>query len=265
MTAVTRKLQAEGFTVVGRHTPKGLNRVGTVIVTEPALLQVLGGKGAGGIAGAGIRVGVDADGKVSYMTPEYWYRAYLRGNYASTEPAVKAVTAKLSKALGAGAVFGGEVPVADLANYRYMIGMDRFDSLKSELHIQPNFETAVKTIRDNLEQHVGNTAKVYEIVLNERKVAVFGVAMNDADKGENWWVSKLGATGPEHVAALPYEIFVVDNKVYGLYARYRIALAWPALSMGDFMNIRYAPDVIWSTLSMVAGGPDPTKASLNSR
>lgn len=259
MTAVENKLKAEGFTVVGRYTPKGLAKVGTVIATEPAFLQVLGGLGGGGIAGAGIRVGVNADGSVSYMTPEYWYRAYVRSNYSSAEAAVKAVSAKLVKALGAGNPFGGDVPAADLANYRYMIGLERFDSLNSELHTHSSFEEAVKTIRDKLTSRAAGTAKVYEVVMQERKLAVFGVAMDDAAKGDAWWVSKLGPTGPEHIAALPYEVFVVGNKVYGLYGRYRIALAWPGLTMGDFMNIRYAPDVILNNLNAVVGASEQVK------
>lgn len=262
MSAVENKLKAEGFTVVGRYMSKGLAKVGTVIATEPAFLQVLGGLGGGGIAGAGIRVGVNADGSVSYMTPDYWYRAYVRSNYASADAAVKAVSAKLIRALGSGTSFGGDVPAEELANYRYMMGLERFDSHNSELHTHSSFEEAIKTIRDKLASHTAGTAKVYEVVLPERKLAVFGVAMEDAAKGDAWWVNKLGPTGPQHIAAMPYEVFVVGNKVYGLYGRYRIALAWPALTMGDFMNIRYAPDVILQHLSAVAGAPELLK-SLN--
>ena len=57
------------------------------------------------------------------------------------------------------------------------------------------------------------------------------------------------------MAALPYEIFIVGNKVYALYARYRIALAWPALGMGQFMGIINAPDAIHDTMSRLAGAP----------
>jgi hypothetical protein len=44
----------------------------------------------------------------------------------------------------------------------------------------------------------------------------------------------------------------VDNKVYALYARYRIALAWPALGMGQFMGIINAPEAIRSTMTRLA-------------
>ena len=83
------------------------------------------------------------------------------------------------------------------------------------------------------------------------KIAVFGVAMNDPGDGEGWWVKKIGA---DHMAGLPYEVFIVDNKVYALYARFRIALAWPALGMGQFMGIINAPEAIRNTLARIASG-----------
>jgi hypothetical protein len=58
---------------------------------------------------------------------------------------------------------------------------------------------------------------------------------------------------------MPYEIFIVGNKVFALYVRYRIALAWPALGMGQFMGIINTPDAIRNTLSRVAGGVPPAQ------
>jgi hypothetical protein len=85
--------------------------------------------------------------------------------------------------------------------------------------------------------------------MSDKKMAVFGVAMNSSSDGEGWWVNKIGT---DHPAALPYELFIVDNKVYALYARYRIALAWPALGMGQFMTIINAPEAIRTTMVRLA-------------
>ena len=255
MADVEKKLQAEGFVVVGRHTPKGLPDDGSVVVTDAAVLQALRSIGGSAIVAAGIRVGVRSDGTVSYMNPEYWYRAYLRGQFDAARPAVQAVQSRLARALGSGAGFGGDVPAADLADYRYMIGMEKFDSPRSELRTHASFQDAVSAVRGNLARGVGGTSQVYEVVMPEREMAVFGVAMNDPDHGEGWWVNKIGA---DNVAGLPYEVFIVGNKVYALYARYRIALGWPALGMGQFMRIINAPSAIHDTLDRVATAPTTT-------
>lgn len=246
-----KKLQAEGFTVLGRHTPKGLPGHASLVVTDPGALTAIRTAGGSAVIASGIRVGLKSDGTVSYMNPDYWYRAYLRGQYKSAQAAIKSVQTRLTKALGDGGGFGGDVPEADLENYRYMFGMERFDSPNSEIATHASFEAALKAVRDNLASETRSASRVYEVVSPHNQTAVFGVAMNSSSDGEGWWVNKIGA---DHMAGLPYEVFIVGNKVYALYARYRIALAWPALGMGQFMGIINAPDAIRSTLVRVAGG-----------
>lgn len=250
MGQVEKKLQAEGFSVVGKYSPKGLGQYGVVVVTDKGVLDAIHGVGGATIVGAGLRVGVKTDGTVSYMNPDYWYRAYFRKQFTSVEPAVKAAQAKLQKALGTGKGFGGDEGANDLPTYRYMVGMEKFDSNKNELKTHASFEAAVKAVQDNLAKG-GKTSKVYEVVMPDVKLAVFGVAMNDPKTGEGVWVNKVG---PDHIAALPYEVYVVGNKVGALYGRYRIALAWPTLGMGTFMKISDTPDEILETLTGVAGG-----------
>jgi len=246
-----KKLQAEGFTLAGRHLPKGLADHATVVVTDPAMLTAIRKAGGSTVIASAIRVGVLPDGSVSYMNPDYWYRAYLRSQFKPAQALAKSVQARLAKALGDAGGMGGDVAEADLENYRYMFGMERFDSPNSELATHANFDAALKAVRANLASSVSDTSRVYEVVSAENQTAVFGVAMNNASDGENWWVNKIGA---DHMAGLPYEVFIVGNKVYSLYARYRIALAWPALGMGQFMGIINAPDAIRATMVRVAGG-----------
>ncbi len=250
---VEKKLTAEGFAVVGRHLPPGVPGRATVVVTDPGIQEVIHTIGGAAIVASGIRVAVQADGSVSYMSPDYWYRAYLRGQFKTAQVAVASVKLRLTKALGAAGEFGGDVPEGNLANYRYMLGMERFDSNNSELKKYANFDEALKAVQDNLNKGVGSTGRVYEVVMPDSKQAVFGVAMNNPGDGEGWWVNKIGA---EHMAGLPYELFIVDNVVFALYARYRIALAWPALGMGQCMGIINAPDAIRKSLARVAGSSD---------
>ena len=248
---VESKLKAAGFQVLGHYFPKQLPDYGVVVVADEGILNDIRALGGANITGAGIRVGVKSDGSVSYMNPDYWYRAYFRGQFGKAEKSVLAVQEKLARVLGAGMGFGGDESAGDLPKYRYIVGMERFDSDKNRLAEHVSFDQAVKTIRDNLAKGAAHTSKVYEVVMPDEKLAVFGVAMNDATLGDGRWVAKIGAQ--EGIAALPYELYVVNNTVNALYGRYRIALAYPNLSMGHFMRIVSTPNEIMQTLATVAG------------
>jgi hypothetical protein len=251
MAQVEKKLEDHGFLVVGRHLPPGVPTHGVVVVTDKGILDAVRQIGGSAIVGAPIRVGIKSDGTVHYANLDYWERAFLRSDFRRAESAVKAAQSRLAKALGAGKPFGGDEKPSELADYSYMWGMERFDSDRNDLKTHASFDAAVKTIQDNLAKGVWKTSKVYEIVIPEKQIAVFGVAMNDDKTGEGWWVDKIGA---DQIAALPYEIFVVGPKANALYARYRIAIGWPALGMATFMRISDAPEEIRETLTHVAGG-----------
>ncbi|MDD4881920.1 MAG: hypothetical protein PHX10_10115 [Gallionellaceae bacterium] len=234
MSQVEGKLAKAGFNVIGRYAPQGLPGYGVVVVTDNALLARIKSLGGASIVGAAIRIGVKSDGSVSYMNPDYWYRAYFRSGFKAAEHTVKALESKLAKSLGAHGTFGGDVARTDLNEYQYMFGMEGFESDKNLLIEHLSFEDAVKAIQDNLAQGRAKTSKVYEVIMPDKKIAVFGVAMNDPKEGDGWWVKTVGA---DNIAALPYEIYVVGPKADHLFARYRIALGWPAVGMGQFMRI----------------------------
>lgn len=253
MADVEKKLSAAGFDVVGRYQPKGLPQHGVVVATDAGLLDAVSAIGGAAIIAAPIRVGVRGDGTVFYANPEYWARAYLRGNYDRADSAVQKVAGKLAAAFGPGKAAGGDVKTEDLPGYRYMLGMERFGD-RSELNDYASFDQAVQTIRDNLAKGVGETAQVYAIVVPDKKIAVYGVALNSPEYGEGWWVNKIGA---DNIAALPWEIYVVDTRAYALYGRYRTALGWPDLGMGQFMTIVRHPDTTAQALEAVAGAKRP--------
>ncbi|MBI4742586.1 MAG: hypothetical protein HY777_13780 [Betaproteobacteria bacterium] len=249
MVAAEQKLAAGGLQVVGRHTPKGLPNHGSLVVTDSELTETLKKMGGLAVVGIPIRVGVKSDGTVSYLNMEYWGRAFIRKDFGKVEGAYKAAAGKLEKALGAGQPFGGDVKAEDLPSYRYMFGMGRFDD-DIELKSYPSFDEALKQVQANLAKGANSSAKVYELVYADKKMAVFGVAHNDTEKGEGWWVNKIG---PDHVAALPWEIFINDGHVYALRGRYRTALSWPSLTMGQFMTISNHPDNVLEVMKDLAG------------
>lgn len=250
-SAVEVKLKNEGFKVVGKYFPKGLPGHGVVVATDDAMLGEVGSAGGHAILGAAIRVGVRADGSVTYTNPDYWYRAYFRRTFEKKEGAVKALQARLQNALGAGKGTGGDEQAGSLMNYRYMIGMERLDSSKAKLAEFGSFAEALKVVRDNLAKGTGKTTKIYEVVMADRKLAVFGVAMNEAEFSDGEWLKKIDMQ--DYVAGLPYEIYVVNNEVLSPHGRFRIALAFPDVGMGQFMRISSLPTMIIDTMSSVAG------------
>lgn len=249
--AVEGKLKSGGFKVIGKYFPKTLAGYGVVIATDDAMLDEVGAVGGPAILGAAIRVGIKADGSVAYTNPDYWYRAYFRKNFDKKEGAVKALQTRLHDALGAGKGLGGDEAPANLAAYRYMVGMERLDSPKNKLAEFASFADAVKTVRDNLARGVARTSKVYEVVLADRRLAVFGVAMNDGEHSDGDWIKKIDMQ--ENVAGLPYEIYVVNNEVSSPHGRFRIAVAFPDVGMGQFMRISSLPNAIMETMAAVAG------------
>lgn len=250
-SAVEAKLKNEGFKVVGKYFPKSLAGYGVVIATDDAMLNEVGSVGGNAVLGATIRVGVKADGSVAYTNPDYWYRAYFRRSFDKKEGAVKALQTRLQDALGAGKGQGGDETAGSLANYRYMIGMERLDSFKNKLAEYGSFAEALKTVRDNLAKGAGKTAKIYEVVMADRKLAVFGVAMNDGDNSDGEWIKRIDMQN--NIAGLPYEIYINDKEVEAPHGRFRIALAFPDVGMGQFMRISSLPSAIMETMSSVAG------------
>jgi hypothetical protein len=250
-SAVESRLKNAGFKVVGKYFPQELAGYGVVIATDEAMLQEVGSVGGHAVLGAAIRVGVKANGSIAYTNPDYWYRAYFRKSFEKKEAAVKALQARLEGALGVGKGFGGDEAAANLANYRYMVGMERLDSSKNKLAEYDSFADAVKTVRENLAKGAGKTAKVYEVVLQDRKLAVFGVAMNNAGHSDGEWIKKIDMQ--DNIAGLPYEIYVIDKQVGSPHGRFRIALAFPDVGMGQFMRISALPNAIMETMGTVAG------------
>lgn len=255
--AAESRLEAQGFKVVGKYFPRNHEGYGVVVVTDADLLKHIGDVGRQTIVAAGIRIGVKADGTVSYMNPDYWCRAYFRKDFPAVEKTAEKIRERLAMALGSGKGFGGDESEKSLSNYRYMIGMERLDSDKNKLNEAASFDEAVKIVRDNLAKKVADTSKVYEVVLPEKQLAVFGVAFNDPKTGDASWLKAIEQ--PEAVAGLPYEIFVMGKEIHALHARFRLAVSFPETGMGTFMRISHIPNEILATLSAVAGAKGPAQ------
>lgn len=251
---VQQKLTAGGFEVVGSYSPYETATI--IAVTNEALKQNAAKSKFGGY-GAAQRVSVTTvndELQVAYTNPTYMAHAYrMAGDLAE-------VTAKLAQVLGSVEQFGpaeGLTP-KQLRKYHYMFGMEYFDEPSTHA-MYPSHEKAVKAVAERLAKGVAGVTQVYRIDIPGKDEVVFGVSMkapNDKkkDMDEAFIMSEIDFKPLRSTAHLPYEILVSDRKVYSLYARFRIAINFPDLSMmgaNSFMNIMKSPDAIKSALTEV--------------
>ena len=242
---VKSALSGAGFEVVGDYRPYAGS---AVVVATSADLKKAAGMSEHGSYGAVVRVGItDADGKVqvSYTNPAYWAAAYrMKGS-------LDGVSAALKTALGAESTFGYAkgFSVDDLNGYHYMFAMPYFDDA-DELGSFGSQAAAVKAVEANLNAGKGGTGMVYRVDLG--KATLFGVSFASGTAADKAVMGHVDGGKLRHTAHLPYELLVEDGKVYALAGKFRIAIAFPELTMGTFMKISDVPGAISDTLEGVA-------------
>jgi len=248
---VTTALKNNGFTVLGKYNPSGKSTLKVIAFTQDKLKStVIKVKDRGALA-AIFKVGlVQSNGKVllSYTNPDYILRAYLGDNYKTNKSTYIGFSNDLKSTFsGLGndfTPFGGTVGADDLGEYHYKIMMPYFSD-PIELNEYTSFEEGLRIIEKNLKAKKGNTKLVYKLEFPSEKVAVFGIGLENKEKGE---AEFLPIIGEAHAAALPYEIILQNKTVTMLHGKYRIALHWPELTMGTFMKIMSTPGDIEDTL-----------------
>ncbi len=239
-------LTAGGFTVVGDYSPYPDATI--LIVTNEELKKNAAASEHGGF-GAIQRVSVtkvNDEVQVSYTNPVYMANVYrMKGDLSS-------VAAGLAAALGKVEEFGAQGMTASQARkYHYMMGMEYFDE-PSILAEYASYEEAVQSVDAKLASNKNGVTKVYRVDVPGKNESVFGVAMKATKEVDNYMddqfiMKEIDFRDVKSTAHLPYEILVSGNKVYALYARFRIAINFPDLSMmgkNSFMNIMKTPDAI---------------------
>ena len=240
---VKEAIKAGGFEVIGEYHPGGNENLYVICFTNKKLENLsLEFKDRGALAGvlkAGI---VKKNGKVtlSIINPEYMFLAYWGQQLNGQESQITKISESakaIFSSMGDLTAFGGNLEKEDLIEYHYKVMMPYFDD-PEDLEDFDSFEEGLKIIRENLSKGKGNTVKVYEQVFADKKVALFGVGLLDAEEGEAHF---LPIVGEEHIANLPYEIILQNDEATMLAGKYRIALFWPELTMGTFMKIMSTP------------------------
>lgn len=246
---VKTALTTAGFTVVGEYAP--YPGASVIIVTNDDLKRNAAASDFGGY-GAVQRVSLTEAGKevqVSYTNPVYMANVYrMKGDLSE-------VATSLANALGKVEEFGAQGMTAKQARkYHYTIGMEYFDE-PSVLAEYGSYEEAVKAVDAKLADNKNGVSRVYRVDVPGKQESVFGVALKGS--GDNKYMddrfimTEIDFHDVKSTAHLPYEVLVSGNKVYALYARFRIAINFPDLSMmgkNSFMNIMKAPGAIRDVL-----------------
>ena len=260
LEATKAALTKAGFSVAGSYSPyPGAAGFG---VTNDELRGTAAKSERGGF-GAAVRVAVTKvkdQIQVSYTNPAYMANAYrMAGDLKDT-------TAKLQAALGRIEEFGAKgLSAAQLRKYHYTFGMEYFDE-PNTLASYGSYEEALKAVEAGLAAGKQGVSKVYRIDVAGKKETLFGVAMKGAGDNkymdDKYLMSEIDFKDVKSTAHLPYDILVSDNKVYALYARFRIAISFPDLSMmgaNSFMNIMSAPEAMRAALALTAGGKEDAR------
>jgi hypothetical protein len=256
---VKANLISGGFRVLGEYQPAGDKNRWLIVITSEELIKAA--EQTGGLKGfaAALRVALAFEiGKVriSYTTPEYWLNAYYGDQYEQVESILEPLSGRLARVMQesgtySGRGFGSEngLTTDDLRSYRYMTGMPKFQNT-IKLATFSKYQEAIDKIETNLIKGVPGVRKVYSIEIPGKELKLYGIALT-GEKGESHFLPVIDTSEPKSTAFLPYEFLVMGNEVHMLNGRYRIALSFPDLGMGDFARIISIPGDIKELLESV--------------
>jgi hypothetical protein len=249
-------LKETGYEILGQYQPGANPDLYVVVFTDEKLTVLCRKVKEQGMLATAMKVGFQKKGtkiEISLLNPEYLFYAYFREKM--NESSFKSSALSVSKGIksdlgGVGSLlvpFGGDESAGDLIDYRYMAGMPSFGK-QVELAEFENFNNGVEVIRKSLKAGKGRTVKVYEFIDEKTKTAVFGVGLIHPEEGEAHF---LPIVGESHVAAMPYEVILENNKALMLHGRYRFALHWPELTMGTFTKIMSSPGDVEDAMELL--------------
>ncbi len=221
---VKTALTTNGLQVVGEYDAMQNPDYHVIAYTCPTLTKDASQKER---AFAGVqKVLVNSKDKELVLTnPQYFLHAFMQDNFQAED--AKKVNSKLANAFGTLKNSEDALDDDDIAGYHFMMAM-------------PYYEDMIEVAKgDNLKEKLEkNAAKNIVFTLEAGEATLYGIAM-PTEKGEKYYVSEI--KGEKHSAFLPYMVMVTGDTAKILHPKYYLAIAFPNLSMGEFMSISGTP------------------------
>jgi len=257
---VSQKMASNGLALVGQYRPAKDYERWVFVYTTKELEETV--NKYGGFRGFALtqRIALTKrNGNIflSATNPKYWGAAYFQEDFDKEVQVFIDVEEKLKSmfrnlGISESVEFGAEegLYLDKLKNYQYMFGMPYFKDV-IELGEFSDFETIKANIKKGLRMYSDDYKFVYSVENLDKKIALYGIGLFGAEGGEQLFLPIIDFNEQKHTCFLPYEILVLDNKVYMLHGRYRIALSFPDLTMGTFSKIMSTPGDIEDALRKV--------------
>ncbi len=223
-SSVKNALSTNGFTVVGEYDAMQDPNYHVVVYTCPTLQKGASSEDRG-FAGVQ-KVLIDKTNNTLVLTnPEYFLSAYLQDDFNADN--AKRINSKLTKTFGA--LQGSEDTLEDddIAGYHFMMGMPYYEDM---IEVAQGDDLLAK-----LQKNAGDNV-VFTLQLP--KATLVGVAM-PTENGEKSYVTAI--KGEKHTAFLPYMVLIQGDEAKIMHPKYALAIAYPKLSMGEFMGISGTP------------------------
>lgn len=262
---IPKRLQAAGFSIIGRYQPYANT---LVLVLTSNELKNLATKTRYGGFGAAIRVSIVNNGKevqVAHNNPSYLGIAY------NMDTDMSSIRGLLAKTLGYVKDYGGEgVPAGDLPTYNYAMGLEKFNGF-FELASYKSQAEALASVEKGFTNKKLNITRVYRLDIPGKSQTVYGLAMqgnkDDSDQkyiNDEFVMGVIDHTEERRAAHLPYELMVTDGRVIAMHPHYRLAVNFTDLKMfgqNSFGRLMDLPYVYEEYLVQLAGGQWPRRES----
>jgi len=225
---VKKSLGNAGFEVISESVVDKKGKLTTIIFTSDMLKSIANKKGRG--FASVLRVLVDEiDGKIRITNPIYFQKAFLQKEYDKT--VAKKLLVNINKNFPGLTDSKDKLVFDELGKFHFMAGMPYYDEMKMV------GTASGDVLLKNLKEYKDGKKVLFEVKLDKNRVLVGYQLSNRTSK----FIKKIGT---KNALVLPYTILIEDGVAKILAPKYYLALAYPSLTMAEFMTIATIPGAI---------------------